>query len=68
MEGLTFMDCEECDQPIIMEELPECNMTSSGAVSVEWRSQLHHGSRAVLMGFVMVAKSSCSKQKGSSRK
>lgn len=63
-----LMECEQCDQPIIMEELPECSMTSSGAVSVEWKSQPHHGSQVVLMGFVTVVKLSCNKLKGSSRK
>jgi len=68
MEGPSFMDCSECDQPIYMEELPECTAMSNDVVSVEWRSLPHHGNQVCLMGFVTVVRSSCSKQKGSSRK
>ena len=63
---ISFMDCSECDLPIVMEELPVCSMTSSGAVSVEWKSRPHHGSQVVLMGFVTVAKLSYSSRKDSS--
>jgi len=64
MEGPSFMDCSECDQPIYMEEIPECKVMWNGVVSVEWRSLPHHGKQVCLMGFVMVVRSDFNKQKG----
>jgi len=62
-----LMVCDYCHE-MFVEEMPECKVTSNGVVSVEWRSRLHHGNQVSLMGFATVVKSSCSKQKGSSRR
>jgi len=68
MEGpILLLQCEECRQ-VFYEEIDVCQMILSGVCSVEWRKRRHHGTMLTLTGFATVARSSCNKQKDSSRK